>query len=92
MRHGYDGIDCEAFHQLVRVHVAGKRYLGWIQMSEQVTRDNVAEMASYRRPAWSRDQSENDTKDIDQLSAPRLMTVSTRARLTVGRESALRRW
>jgi class 3 adenylate cyclase len=74
VRHGYDGIDCEAFHQLVRVQVAGKRYLGWIQMPGQVTQDNVAQMASYRRPAWSRDQSENDTKDIDQLSAPRLMT------------------
>jgi class 3 adenylate cyclase len=74
VRHGYDGIDCEAFRQLVQVQVAGKRYLGWIQMPGQVTQDNVAQMASYRRPAWSRDQSENDTKDIDQLSAPRLVT------------------
>jgi hypothetical protein len=74
VRHGYDGIDGETFHQLVRVQVAGKRYLGWIQMPEQVTRDNVARMASYRGPAWSRDQSENGTKDIDQRPAPRPMT------------------
>ena len=26
VRHGYDGIDQSAFHQLVRVHVAGNRY------------------------------------------------------------------
>lgn len=74
VRHGYDGIDCEAFHQLVRVQLAGKRYLGWIQMPEQVTRDNVAQMASYRRPAWSSDQGENVTKDIDQLPPPRRLT------------------
>src|SRR5580704_9952865 len=40
VRHGYDGLDQHAFHPLGRVQVAGKRYLGWIQMPEQVTRDN----------------------------------------------------
>lgn len=74
VRHGYDGIDGETFHQLVRVQVAGKRYPGWIQLPEPVTRDNVAQMASYRRPARSRDQSENGTKDMDQLPDPRPMT------------------
>src|SRR5579859_7851188 len=32
VRHGYDGIDHETFHQLVRVQVAGKRYPGWIHL------------------------------------------------------------
>jgi class 3 adenylate cyclase len=74
VRHGYDGIDGEAFHQLVRVQVAGKRYLGWIQLPEQVTRDNVAQMASYQRPAWSRDHGANGTKEFEQLPALRPMT------------------
>ena len=30
VRHGYDGIDQQAFHPLVRVHLAGKRFPGWI--------------------------------------------------------------
>jgi hypothetical protein len=32
VRHGYHGIDQRAFHQLVRVQVAGKRYPGWIHI------------------------------------------------------------
>ena len=51
VRHGYDGIDQQAFHPLVRVQVAGKRFPGWIHLPEQVTEDNVTEMAAYRRPA-----------------------------------------
>ena len=30
VRHGYEGIDQHAFHQLVRVQIAGNRYPGWI--------------------------------------------------------------
>jgi hypothetical protein len=51
VRHGYDGIDQQAFHPLVRVQVAGKRFPGWIHLPEQVTEDNVTQMAAYRRPA-----------------------------------------
>jgi hypothetical protein len=51
VRHGYDGIDHQAFHPLVRVQVAGKRYPGWIHIPEQGARHNVTQMASYRRPA-----------------------------------------
>ena len=31
--HGYEGIDHETFHQLVRVQVAGRRYASWIRVS-----------------------------------------------------------
>ncbi len=51
VRHGYDGIDQQAFHPLVRVQVAGQRFPGWIHLPEQVTEDNVTQMAAYRRPA-----------------------------------------
>jgi hypothetical protein len=32
VRHGYNGIDQEAFYPLVRVQIAGKRYPGWIHL------------------------------------------------------------
>jgi len=32
VRHGYDGINQYAFHPLVRVQIAGKRYPGWIHI------------------------------------------------------------
>jgi hypothetical protein len=51
VRHGYDGIDHDAFHQLVRVNVAGRRYPGWIHLPEQAMRHIVTQLASYRRPA-----------------------------------------
>ena len=51
VRHGYDGIDQQAFHPLVRVHVAGQRFPGWIHLPGQITEYNVTEMAAYRRPA-----------------------------------------
>ena len=51
VRHGYHGIDQQAFHPLVRVHLAGKRFPGWIHFPGQVTEGNVTQMASYRRPA-----------------------------------------
>src|SRR5690349_20358321 len=51
VRHGYDGIDQQAFHPLVRVQVAGQRFPGWIHLPKQATEYNVTEMAAYRRPA-----------------------------------------
>jgi hypothetical protein len=51
VRHGYDGIDQRTFHPLVRVHVAGNRYPGWIHIPRQPAQHQVTEMASYRQPA-----------------------------------------
>ena len=51
VRHGYDGIDHEAFHQMVRVQVAGRRHPGWIHLPGHVVRHTVTQLASYRRPA-----------------------------------------
>jgi hypothetical protein len=51
VRHGYDGIDHETFHQLVRVQVAGRRYAGWIHFPECAMRHTVNQLTSYRRPA-----------------------------------------
>jgi len=51
VRHGYDGIDDQTFHPLVRVQVAGRRYPGWIQIPGQAAGHKVTQMAAYRRPA-----------------------------------------
>jgi class 3 adenylate cyclase len=51
VRQGYDGIDQNAFHPLVRVQIAGNRYPGWIHIPEEATQHQVTEMADYRRPA-----------------------------------------
>jgi hypothetical protein len=51
VRHGYDGLDQHAFHQLVRVQIAGNRHLGWIQIPEEAAQHQVTEIAGYRRPA-----------------------------------------
>jgi hypothetical protein len=51
VRHGYDGLDQRAFHQLVRVQIADHRHLGWIHIPEQAAQRQVTEIADYRRPA-----------------------------------------
>ena len=51
VRHGYDGIDQRAFQLLVRVQIAGNRYLGWVQIPRVTTYNNVTEMTDYRQPA-----------------------------------------
>ena len=51
VRHGYDGIDHESFHQMVRVQVAGRRYPGWIHLPQHAIRHTVTQLASYRRSA-----------------------------------------
>jgi len=51
VRHGYDGIDQRTFHPLVRVHIAGNRYPGWIHIPGQPDQNQVTEIASYRQPA-----------------------------------------
>lgn len=50
VRHGYDGIDQHAFHQLVRVQIGGNRHLGWIHIPEEAAQHQITEMAYYRRP------------------------------------------
>ena len=54
VRHGYDGIDDQAFHQMVRVQVAGRRYSGWVRIPEHAMRLKLADLSSYRRPALRR--------------------------------------
>ncbi len=51
VRHGYDGIDQRAFHPIVRVHIAGNRYPGWVHIPPQPAQNQVTEIASYRQPA-----------------------------------------
>jgi class 3 adenylate cyclase len=51
VRHGYDGIDHETFHQMVGVQIAGRRYPGWIHLPGHAIRHTVTQLASYRRPA-----------------------------------------
>ena len=51
VRHGYEGIDHETFHQLVRVQVAGRRYANWIHFPEYSMLDMVTQPTSCRRPA-----------------------------------------
>jgi hypothetical protein len=48
VRHGYDGIDQDAFQPLVRVQVAGHRHCGWVQIPGQPAPHQVADLASYR--------------------------------------------
>jgi class 3 adenylate cyclase len=50
VRHGYDGIDQQAFHPLVRVQIAGNRHPGWVHIPEQTNQHLVTQMAAYRRP------------------------------------------
>ena len=51
VRHGYDGIDQHAFHQLVRVQIAGNRHPGRICTPEHATPHQVTQLTRYRRPA-----------------------------------------
>jgi hypothetical protein len=48
VRHGYDGIDSDAFQPMVRVQVGGSRHCGWVQLPGQAAPHRVAELASYR--------------------------------------------
>ncbi len=51
VRHGYDGIDPHAFRPLIRVHLAGHRYRGWIHTPSKATQLRVTEIASYKQTA-----------------------------------------
>jgi class 3 adenylate cyclase len=51
VRHGYDGIDPHAFRPLIRVHIAGQRYLGWVYTPRQGAQTHVTQVASRKQPA-----------------------------------------
>jgi class 3 adenylate cyclase len=51
VRHSYDGIDPHAFRPLIRVHVAGHRYAGWVHTPHEATQLHVTEIASYKQSA-----------------------------------------
>lgn len=51
VRHGCDGIDPHAFQPLIRVHVAGHYYPGWIHTQRKDAQLHIADLASYRRSA-----------------------------------------
>jgi class 3 adenylate cyclase len=51
VRHGYDGIDQDAFCPLIRIHVAGHRHPGWVHTPRQTTQLHVADLASYKQSA-----------------------------------------
>jgi hypothetical protein len=50
VRHGYDGIDQHAFHRLVCVKIADKRYPGWIHIPRQTTQQ-VTQVVGYQYSA-----------------------------------------
>ncbi len=49
VRHGYDGIDDDAFQALVRVQVAGKHYPGWVSSASRAAA-RLTQLASYHVP------------------------------------------
>ena len=52
VRHGYGGgIDQHAFRPLVRVTIAGHRHVGWIHVPGEAAKQQVTDIAGYRRPA-----------------------------------------
>jgi hypothetical protein len=51
VRHGCDGIDPHAFQSLIRVHVAGHHYPGWIHTQCQDAELHIADITSYKRSA-----------------------------------------
>jgi class 3 adenylate cyclase len=51
VRHGYTGIDPDAFRQAARIHIAGSCYPGWIHIPGEVTPCRATEMTIYRQIA-----------------------------------------
>ncbi len=51
VRHGYDGIDPHAFRPIIRVHIAGHRYPGWVHTPDKATQLHVTDIASYKKTA-----------------------------------------
>ena len=51
VRHGHDHIDRHGFRSLVRVHIAGNRYAGWIYIPEATRQSEVTEITRYKHTA-----------------------------------------
>jgi hypothetical protein len=51
VRHGCDGIDPHAFQPLIRVHVAGHHYPGWIHTQRKDAQLRIADITGYKRSA-----------------------------------------
>ena len=51
VRHGYDGIDPHDFRPLIHVHIAGRRYPGWVHTPDKTTQLHVTDIASYKQTA-----------------------------------------
>jgi class 3 adenylate cyclase len=70
VRHGYDGIDQHAFHQLVRVQIAGNRYPGWIRVPGQATQYEVTErpLRAVRVAGWSAPRACSRSATVRSLS------------------------
>lgn len=57
VRHGYGGIDQRAFAPLVRVQIAGYRYRGWVQVSDELVRRLPDRAVTHVTPVSSRSAS-----------------------------------
>ena len=51
VRHEYDGIDPHTFRPLIRVHVAGHRYDGWVHTPRKAAELPETEKVSYKQSA-----------------------------------------
>ncbi len=51
VRHGYDGIDQHDFRPLIRVHIAGQRYPGWIHIPRETTQLHLTDTTSHKQTA-----------------------------------------
>ena len=73
VRHGYGGIDRQAFRRLVRVQIAGNRYPGWIHAPERV--------AKAVPPTWPADVGSTEVSLADGARR-RLETLAPRPVVT----------
>jgi len=70
VRHAYDGIDQHSFRPLVRIHIAGNHYTGWIQIPQDDVQLNVAEINRDRYTQSALDASDSSATPIKWLGLP----------------------
>ena len=89
VRHGHDGIDQHAFHPLVRIQIAGKRYPGWIHIPGT---NDAAGHADCQLPAPRATadtiQPDSRTASVPDRSSYRSIPVRVRAQNSRIRKSA----